>query len=319
MSLCLALLRRIESARRRETEGYTVVGVSRLSSHKPHKPPPLLSPPPFSAASPRRSSRLASLDDEAASASPTPPALWRDAGLAAALAAGGGGDGGPEKAAASTTTSAQPGRSLRVAVAAGSGATAPRPPLKVKRAVPRPHSFMAGPLGIAAGGAAMALYIGAIFFVAGSAGAALVAGLALHPAWLLWLAVLGVLAAIPLRDPGPWASAFTRFSMGAAGRYFDLTVEYEDETSLTPGRPYVLAYSPHSALPVGLPVAFCELSPGCSPVWGRVRTLASSTVSEKKREERERRERVERKGPGHPQPHARRRSRGLGLPSLHFF
>jgi len=48
MSLCLALLRRIESARRRETEGYTVVGVSHLSSHKPHKPPPLLSPPPSS-------------------------------------------------------------------------------------------------------------------------------------------------------------------------------------------------------------------------------------------------------------------------------
>jgi len=229
---------------------------------------------PPSAASPRRSSRLASQGEDEAAApatSPAPPPLWREAGVGPVLGDAGANGG---KAGPGVTLSASAG-----------GAAAPRPPPK-KAAPPQlpplpPSSaLLSGPLGPALGALAMSVYIGAIFFVAGSATAAVGAALAFHPAFLAWPALLLLLAVLPLREPGPLATAFTTFSMAAAGRYFDLSVVYEDPAGPPPGgRPYVLAYAPHSALPVGLPLAFCEHSPYCPPVWGRVRTLASSAVS----------------------------------------
>ena len=201
--------------------------------------------------------------------------MWRETGVGAAL-----GPGPREKAPPGLTLSAS----------AGGAQPAPRPPPKAQPPpLPSSHPILSGPLGPAFGAVAMSLYIGAIFAVAGSIAVACVLSVFIHPAFLSVPAAFLVLALIPLREPGSLASAFTRFAMAAAGRYFDFTVVYESGAGPPAGgRPYVLAYAPHSALPVGLPIAFCELSPFCAPAWGRVRTLASSTVSEEK--ERGRRE-----------------------------
>ncbi|KAK9903458.1 hypothetical protein WJX75_006146 [Coccomyxa subellipsoidea] len=97
------------------------------------------------------------------------------------------------------------------------------------------------------------------------------------PFAVTWLALMGLSLAVPLDLPTPrWARALTRFSLEQAAKYHDLSLIIEDPAALRPGRPYVVGYEPHSALPTALPMVFCEHSPIVPPALKSVKTLATS-------------------------------------------
>lgn len=79
--------------------------------------------------------------------------------------------------------------------------------------------------------------------------------------WTL-LALQAALVALPLTDETPaLAKAFVRFSAASAAEYFPTRVVVEDEPALAAAAPHLLAYEPHSALPIGMPIVFSRESP----------------------------------------------------------
>ena len=136
--------------------------------------------------------------------------------------------------------------------------------------------------------ASVAVYVAAAFF---SVGTIVVALFSLpHPLALAWLALMAALVAAPVSEPsgGGLSERFARFSLAAAADHFPVRVILDDEKALQaaaaapppPPRPgchapaadaaaaaavarFVVGYEPHSALPLGLPISMCDLSPVC--------------------------------------------------------
>lgn len=138
--------------------------------------------------------------------------------------------------------------------------------------------------------ASVAVYVAAAFFSVGTIAIALLS--LPHPAALLWLALMAALVAAPVAEPsgrgGGLGERFARFSLAAAAEHFPVRVIFDDEKALLaaaaapppPPRPgchapaadaaaaaavtrFVVGYEPHSALPLGLPITMCDLSPVC--------------------------------------------------------
>jgi 2-acylglycerol O-acyltransferase 2 len=111
-----------------------------------------------------------------------------------------------------------------------------------------------------------------------------------NPLALAWLALMAALVAAPVSEPsgGGLSERFARFSLAAAAEHFPVKVIFDDEKALLaaaaapppPPRPgchapaadaaaaaavarFVVGYEPHSALPLGLPISMCDLSPVC--------------------------------------------------------
>lgn len=136
--------------------------------------------------------------------------------------------------------------------------------------------------------ASVAVYVAAAFFSVGTSAAALLS--LPHPFALAWLALMAALIAAPVSEPSGagLSERFARFSLAAAAEHFPVRVILDDEKALLavaaapppPPRPgchapaadaaaaaavarFVVGYEPHSALPLGLPISMCDLSPVC--------------------------------------------------------
>eukprot|EP00884_Botryococcus_braunii_P007200 jgi/Botrbrau1/16481/Bobra.0142s0075.1 len=122
---------------------------------------------------------------------------------------------------------------------------------------------------------ALSIWIGALICIPLSMMIALC--LLPNPLAVVWLLILACSLAIPLDRPiSLWAKELCRFSLASAVDYFSLTVHMEDPSAFKEGQSYVIGYEPHSALPVGAPMVFCEHSPLCPPALRTTRTLATS-------------------------------------------
>jgi len=155
---------------------------------------------------------------------------------------------------------------------------------------PSPSFFSKLPRPVATGlkRASVAVYVAAAFFSVGTIALALLS--LPHPLALAWLALMAALVAAPVAEPsgGGLSERFARFSLAAAAEHFPVRVILDDEKALQtaaaalppPPRPgchapaadaaaaaavarFVVGYEPHSALPLGLPISMCDLSPVC--------------------------------------------------------
>mmetsp|Transcript_1876 Transcript_1876/g.5480 ORF Transcript_1876/g.5480 Transcript_1876/m.5480 type:complete len:388 (+) Transcript_1876:286-1449(+) len=111
-----------------------------------------------------------------------------------------------------------------------------------------------------------------------------IATLLLLSASASWIA-LGVLAfqlaliLLPLGDEPPeWGRRLLAYSIGAAVNYFPFTLRMEDPAAVEVKRPYIVAFEPHSALPVAMPGILCEYSGLLPPGLSGIKTLASSSI-----------------------------------------
>lgn len=92
---------------------------------------------------------------------------------------------------------------------------------------------------------------------------------------MLSVLVLLLIAPLDIRPPS-FARRFLSFSLHSAFEYFPVSVVYEDKDAVHAGRPYIIAFEPHSVLPQGMN-AFGEYSPEELPPGLRhVRILVSS-------------------------------------------
>ncbi|KAK9796981.1 hypothetical protein WJX73_006358 [Symbiochloris irregularis] len=94
---------------------------------------------------------------------------------------------------------------------------------------------------------------------------------------LAYLAILWGTLVIPLDRPiSRWGRHFMTLSIKAAYRRHKVQVTYEDKAALTPGRPYIVGYEPHSVLPFALQTVFCDLAPARAPGFKDMRILATT-------------------------------------------
>lgn len=111
--------------------------------------------------------------------------------------------------------------------------------------------------------------------------AAALAVLAL-PSWIALgcLMLQGALILLPLGDEPPrWAARILRFSIQSAVKFFPMRLVMEDEAALQQqGGKYIVAFEPHSALPLAMPGVFCEYSGLLPPALSGIKTLASSSI-----------------------------------------
>ncbi|CAI5460119.1 unnamed protein product [Closterium sp. Yama58-4] len=79
-----------------------------------------------------------------------------------------------------------------------------------------------------------------------------------HPLAIALLLLLATLAATPVDVEGPLAQAYRRWIYPVVLRHFPVRVLFHDQSTLTFGKPYVIAVEPHSVLPVGLGAFMCH-------------------------------------------------------------
>eukprot|EP00887_Chlorella_sp_A99_P000400 scaffold13.g400.t1 len=107
---------------------------------------------------------------------------------------------------------------------------------------------------------------------------AIAAVFSLHRKWAwVFLAVVGLLDLLPLRiaPPRP-VRAFLHFFLNGLRRHLSAVITFEDEKAIQEAGPVIIAYEPHSVLPIGMAM-FSSYSGALPPgVLSNMRVLVSS-------------------------------------------
>lgn len=84
---------------------------------------------------------------------------------------------------------------------------------------------------------------------------------------------------MPLGDTPPaWARAFLKYSIDSALRYSRMNFIVDDPQGTSVKQPYIVAFEPHSALPLAMAGVFTEYSGLLPPALANIKVLASSAL-----------------------------------------
>ncbi|CAI5476100.1 unnamed protein product [Closterium sp. Yama58-4] len=79
-----------------------------------------------------------------------------------------------------------------------------------------------------------------------------------HPLAIALLLLLATLTVTPVDVEGPLAQAYRSWLYPVVLRHFPVRMLFHDQSTLTFGKPYVIAVEPHSVLPVGMAAFMCH-------------------------------------------------------------